>query len=370
MDTHIECTICGDDVASGVDGIIINSAAVCKPCLTAVVQRVISGEDPYPAKINNSLFDVGAYGFVYGAALIRAYKEKSREEEAFPAERVYCNCGAFVGKIVKPHNNTPLYAFKICEQHGCHKAYCMICKAPISEYPGQLKLVSHGCESNIARAQQDYDAMANSSERGVQFQICPTCKRPVQLRDACNHITCHCGESFCYICGNPAGEMSGHWGADRCPRYGLLGRLRVEPIDVHPVQFAHQHDPLGMRPDPNVTMHNAPGHMELAEQAAPQHEEELPNLQPAPVHGQHFAPPVVIVAQPFPIAQQQEVMIPQGRPVHGLNRLRQVFRINVINRRLVDQNRVEIGAQQEVQIDLLEEDEDEARERMARLNMG
>lgn len=164
--------------------------------------------------------------------------------------------------------------------------------------------------------------------------------------------------------------MSGHWGADRCPRYGLLGRLRVEPIDDHPVQFAHQHDPLGMRPDPNVATHNAPGHMEVAEQAAPQHEVELANLQPAPVHGQQFAPPVVIVAQPFPIAQQQEVMIPQGRQVHGPNRLRQFFRVNVINRRLVDQDRVEIGAEQEVRIDLLQEDEDRARERMMRLFMG
>ena len=55
---------------------------------------------------------------------------------------------------------------------------------------------------------------------GSDYQYCPKCKRPISLRDGCNHMTCVCGENFCFRCGLSAGDRSGHWSRQGCPQYG------------------------------------------------------------------------------------------------------------------------------------------------------
>jgi hypothetical protein len=57
--------------------------------------------------------------------------------------------------------------------------------------------------------------------RGTDYQYCPTCKRPIALKDGCNHVTCKCGENFCFKCGEFADGDSSHWEWNvGCPRWG------------------------------------------------------------------------------------------------------------------------------------------------------
>jgi hypothetical protein len=57
--------------------------------------------------------------------------------------------------------------------------------------------------------------------RGVDYQLCPSCGKIVTLQDGCNHMTCPCMASFCFICGREATGTSNHWLTSRCPRYGV-----------------------------------------------------------------------------------------------------------------------------------------------------
>jgi hypothetical protein len=74
------------------------------------------------------------------------------------------------------------------------------------------------------RAMDDYAAstVAEGIEglvRGKDFQNCPKCHTVIHLETGCNHMTCKCTENFCFLCGEPAGDDSGHWERDGCPRY-------------------------------------------------------------------------------------------------------------------------------------------------------
>jgi hypothetical protein len=61
-------------------------------------------------------------------------------------------------------------------------------------------------------------------EPGRQCQRCPVCLEPVQLLEACNHMTCPkpCETDYCYICGREVhvGKLSTHWTTGGCPQYG------------------------------------------------------------------------------------------------------------------------------------------------------
>lgn len=54
------------------------------------------------------------------------------------------------------------------------------------------------------------------------LQICPRCDRRTQRIDGCNHITCPCGEHFCWLCGVgwPAAEGYRHFHEGECPLWG------------------------------------------------------------------------------------------------------------------------------------------------------
>lgn len=64
---------------------------------------------------------------------------------------------------------------------------------------------------------------------GRDYQICPnsSCSQPVQLAEACNHITCpraSCRTEFCYICGQEVEDGDDHYTVGKpCPRYNQPG---------------------------------------------------------------------------------------------------------------------------------------------------
>jgi hypothetical protein len=71
--------------------------------------------------------------------------------------------------------------------------------------------------------------------RGVDYQLCPGCGKIVILQDGCNHMTCPCMASFCFICGKEAAGTSNHWLTSRCPRYGVP-KTYQEDYDPFPTE--------------------------------------------------------------------------------------------------------------------------------------
>jgi len=47
---------------------------------------------------------------------------------------------------------------------------------------------------------------ANSNWIQANSKPCPKCKKPVAKDGGCNHVTCRCGQSFCWHCGMATGK--------------------------------------------------------------------------------------------------------------------------------------------------------------------
>uniref|UniRef100_A0A7S3JT94 RBR-type E3 ubiquitin transferase n=2 Tax=Aureoumbra lagunensis TaxID=44058 RepID=A0A7S3JT94_9STRA len=89
-----------------------------------------------------------------------------------------------------PNAHWPLQTSTWIRCPTCGIAVCLKCRQ--RGHPFQ------DCQSGISSANVDF---ANSQG----FQICPKCHVLVEKTHACDHLTCKCGERFCYKCG-----ASGH----------------------------------------------------------------------------------------------------------------------------------------------------------------
>lgn len=94
---------------------------------------------------------------------------------------------------------------------------CSRCLGPVSSCCGAAHWApstNHECSSQDAT-----DPLAELT-KGKDYQVCPSCTRSFALLDGCNHISCPCGGSYCFICGQAVEESSGHWNSGNlCPRY-------------------------------------------------------------------------------------------------------------------------------------------------------
>ena len=91
--------------------------------------------------------------------------------------------------------------------------------------------------------------------RGKDFQLCPKCGTPCELRDGCNFMQCvlrKCQEGFCFICG--AGglkDVHEHWKLGMpCPKFGQPGERNALFDQVIDGEFAAGVDPNLVIADP------------------------------------------------------------------------------------------------------------------------
>jgi len=56
--------------------------------------------------------------------------------------------------------------------------------------------------------------------KGAKYKMCQECKYWVEKTDGCDHLTCKCGNEFCYKCGvnyldgSPNCECDEYYGED------------------------------------------------------------------------------------------------------------------------------------------------------------
>ncbi|EOA25584.1 hypothetical protein CARUB_v10018931mg [Capsella rubella] len=77
----------------------------------------------------------------------------------------------------------------------------------------------------------------------VHTKLCPKCSKPVQKRDGCNHMTCICGQYFCWLCGGATGRdhsfksIAGH----SCGRYNDDNVRQMERAKRDLNRYTHYH---------------------------------------------------------------------------------------------------------------------------------
>lgn len=109
-------------------------------------------------------------------------------------ERVYCpfpNCSALLIKDISGKSiNTSV------ECPSCNRLFCVSCMVP---WHAHLTCSEYQKLPPDERSREDVLLQGLAKEK--KWSRCSKCKHYIELRQGCNHITCRCGNQFCYICG-------------------------------------------------------------------------------------------------------------------------------------------------------------------------
>ncbi|KXL48676.1 hypothetical protein M433DRAFT_63030, partial [Acidomyces richmondensis BFW] len=207
------CTICTEqsfDRAIQLDG-----DNLCSKCIRHFFENAIISELNFPPRWGKRILDPRSFTDVLDADFLQKYEQKEEEWSLPPKLRVYCRntdppkrleeCGEFLGRRMESQECMR------CDK--CMWYTCLRCKECFSSPDSKVKkaVIEHECDPSADEERREV-AFAGL-ERGKHYQDCPNlkCRRRVELKEACNHITCVCGAEFCYLCGQYAAAKSSHW---------------------------------------------------------------------------------------------------------------------------------------------------------------
>ncbi|KAG9185256.1 hypothetical protein G6011_07800 [Alternaria panax] len=203
------CVICGTEESEGE--LLLEAPCgrhwVCADDVGSFFENATNNESLFPPQCCGTMFMLEDYEDHVPFETVWAYQMKQQGEYSILAKfRVYCAnppCGKFLypGSHVEDSETKITYA--ICETEECGKLTCVKCKA----------LLEEGTQNHQCKQTEDEKKFKQTAkEKG--YQECFVCGATVELAEACNHITCDCGNSFCYVCGE-------NWpGLHGCPHYG------------------------------------------------------------------------------------------------------------------------------------------------------
>ncbi|KAK1813485.1 hypothetical protein LTR12_012133 [Friedmanniomyces endolithicus] len=248
-----ECGVCADDVS--VDECILitpTEDVVCFQCFEEGVkplfEKALLHEHEYPARWGPTKLDPTQFAKLLPPSFTMKWIFRQREYERPAKEKVYCRhlvasnessnaalkdpadsravdaecstheCGRFLGIILPPTGARSIY-----DCIACKRSTCGVCA--VSYLQGGCKHVCIVLSEDVPAEDDPYKDM----KRGKDYQLCPKCDVPVELKAGCNFMTCRCGAWFCYICGiqlysNADAGKGNHFEEGKpCPRWNQPG---------------------------------------------------------------------------------------------------------------------------------------------------
>ncbi|KAF2708516.1 hypothetical protein K504DRAFT_355681, partial [Pleomassaria siparia CBS 279.74] len=201
------CLICGDSEAEcTLHSAPCGNHYYCVDCLADHFKHATSNERLYPAQCCGAMFLSTDWEGILPHDVMQGYQSKEKGEYSIMKKyRVYCgnpSCAKFIHPVSNVSEAFSTVTYAVCE-FGCGHNTCVECRNVINDDPA-----SHTC--TVTEADQKFKDAAEKEG----YQECPECGHIVELADACNHIECVCGASFCYVCGADWVGMHG------CPHYG------------------------------------------------------------------------------------------------------------------------------------------------------
>ncbi|KAG9693863.1 hypothetical protein KCU95_g6185, partial [Aureobasidium melanogenum] len=151
----------------------------CVGCLSVLFEDSMVDETMYPPRCCRQTIPLDDAKPLLHPKLVRNFEQKSIELDT--KDRTYCfdpRCSTFIP--------TDHIANDVAGCPDCGKRTCGICKA-----------AAHRGDCPRDEALQQFLQAADNQG----WQRCYVCRRVVDLRSGCNHITCPCGAHFCYVCG-------------------------------------------------------------------------------------------------------------------------------------------------------------------------
>ncbi|KAF3216956.1 hypothetical protein TWF191_008860 [Orbilia oligospora] len=179
---RVQCSICSESVLQDQSTKCNPCNHIyCRTCLRTYVFRAMKDESLYPLKCCKVEIPGNVIARILSAAEYEKYQEAAVEYSS--SDRMYCpnkKCLQFI----PPESVNKASNFAFCKH--CSTVACTKCK--------------ERWHAGACRVDHELQAVINTA--GQQgWKQCFKCKRMVELRSGCHHITCHCKAEFCYICG-------------------------------------------------------------------------------------------------------------------------------------------------------------------------
>lgn len=177
----VECSICSDSVPQDQSVKCPCNHIYCRDCLRAYVFKAMKDESLYPLKCCKVEVPGNVISRILTAAEYQKYQEVAVEYSS--SDRIYCPNKSCL-QFITPESVYKMNNYAHCTR--CSTLACIRCKEVW--HPGACK-VDHELQAVIATARQQ------------GWKQCFKCKRMVELRTGCHHMTCYCKAEFCYVCG-------------------------------------------------------------------------------------------------------------------------------------------------------------------------
>ncbi|RKK92936.1 hypothetical protein BFJ71_g9928 [Fusarium oxysporum] len=180
-----DCMICGDDAHFRA----LCGHNYCLPCYREAIRVGLRSQEEFPPRCCEPITEEGV-ALARAPALVHLFRQMREEADVPIHDRLYChdgNCAAFI----PPDRN----------------GHCLLCDTHTCRDCGERGHPGQPCREGAA----EEDVWATMDEN--RTVNCPGCGRMIELAEACNHMTCPCGQEFCFICGRV-------WHTCNCPVYG------------------------------------------------------------------------------------------------------------------------------------------------------
>ncbi|KAF2689765.1 hypothetical protein K458DRAFT_400451 [Lentithecium fluviatile CBS 122367] len=207
--TNRSCIICGEEPSEQTTHIELPcwNHWVCTDDLADFFVRATENESLYPPRCCDAILLLDEFEqYIPQDTQVAFMMKEQGEYQILQKYRVYCadtSCAKFLSPAGHIKDSDVNITYSICEGSDCGKATCVICKALLND-----GIQGHTCEV------PEHERKFKETAQQQGYKECFTCGATVELAEACNHITCECGSSFCYVCGK---EWPGLHG---CPQYG------------------------------------------------------------------------------------------------------------------------------------------------------
>ncbi|RDL31494.1 uncharacterized protein BP5553_09703 [Venustampulla echinocandica] len=235
----VECLTClSDDIPRSKSAKLKCGHRMCHPCLRRIFKLSVTDpqhmppkcctSDHIPLKHVDRLFDIN---------FKKTWNKKFQEYST--KNRIYCPARR-CGEWIKPQNIHKEDGKKYGKCSRCKTKVCCLCNGKW-----------HGSK-DCPKDEETNKLLETAKQAG--WQRCYSCRTMVELKEGCNHMTCHCTAEFCMICGVK-------WKSCNCPWFNYdaveadhLQHMQIpQPVDNQyaPVQRPRERERL-RRPRPNT----------------------------------------------------------------------------------------------------------------------
>lgn len=192
------CVICMDDTDDGCP--LPCGHYACASCIVTLFTRAKACEMNYPPSCCQRPAHIEDYANFFTDEFVEEYQDREDEYDMPYADRTYCakpECAVFLPRQGKEED---------AQCAHCGTITCHGCRAE--------KMVGAHHHCAVEARDEDMEAWLLTQ---VTMKACPSCSTMIELKDACNHMTCGlCRHEFCFICTD---EWQGYC-PNACKMYG------------------------------------------------------------------------------------------------------------------------------------------------------